>query len=210
MFDEFHWSRVCSESFLPQVYSLPYLCPKHPTHRRWIIPLGVWVVFLENYFNTYFCWVDGCRCCTCYLCESNPDPPPQIYLNNMPSFLLLFSPSLSPVWLFVTPWTAALQAFLFFTISQNLLKFMSIESVMLYNHLILCHPFLVLPSVFPSIRVSQLFASGGQSIGASALASVLQYWMSIQSWFPLGLTDLISLLSKGPSRVFSSTTVQKH
>ena len=110
MFDEFHWSRVCSESFLPQVYSLPYLCPKHPTHRRWIIPLGVWVVFLENYFNTYFCWVDGCRCCTCYLCESNPDPPPQIYLNNMPSFLLLFSPSLSPVWLFVTPWTVAHQS----------------------------------------------------------------------------------------------------
>ena len=153
MFDEFHWSRVCSESFLPQVYSLPYLCPKHPIHRRWIIPLGIWVVFLENYFNTYFCWVDGCRCCTCYLCESNPDPPPQIYLNNMPSFLLLFSPSLSPVWLFVTPWTAALQAFLFFTISQNLLKFMSIESVMLYNHLILCRPLRLLPSIFPSIMV---------------------------------------------------------
>ena len=106
--------------------------------------------------------------------------------------------------------TRARQAPLSFIISCSLLKFMSIESVMLYNHLILCHPFLVLPSVFPSIRVSQLFASGGQSIGASALASVLQYWMSIQSWFPLGLTDLISLLSKGPSRVFSSTTVQKH
>ena len=135
-------------------------------------------------------------------------PPHQIYLNSMPSFLLLFSQSLSPAWLFVTPWTAALQASLSFTISQNLLKFTSIESVMLSNRLILCCPFLVLPSAFPSVRVSQLFASGGQSIGASALTSVLP--MSIQSWFPLGLTDLISLLSKGPSRVFSSTTVQKH
>ena len=87
---------------------------------------------------------------------------------------------------------------------------MSIESVMPSNHLILCHP-LVLPSIFPSIRVfpmSQLFASDGQSIGASASASVLP--MNIQDWFPLGLTDWISLLSKGLLRVFSNTTIQKH
>ena len=57
------------------------------------------------------------------------------------------------VQLFVTPWTAAHQASLSFTISQSLLKFMSIESVMLSNHLILCHPLLLLPSVFPIIRV---------------------------------------------------------
>ena len=61
--------------------------------------------------------------------------------------------SLSHVWLFVTPWTAAFQASLSFTYSQNLIKFMSIESVMLSNHFILCCPFLLLPSVFPSIRV---------------------------------------------------------
>ena len=61
--------------------------------------------------------------------------------------------SLSHVWLFATPWTATHQASLPFTISQSLLRFMSIESVMPYNHLILCHP-LLLPSVFPSIRVS--------------------------------------------------------
>ena len=94
-----------------------------------------------------------------------------------------------------------------FTISQGLLKFMSIELVMPSNYLILCRP-LPLPSTFPSIRdflVSQLFTSGDQSIGAST--SVLP--MNIQGWFPLGLTDLISLLSKGFSRVFSST-VQKH
>ena len=70
-------------------------------------------------------------------------------------------------------------------------------------------PFSRLPSVFPHIRsfpMSQFFASGGQIVGVSA--SVLP--MNIQDWFPLGLTGLISLQPKGPSRVFSSTTVQKH
>ena len=92
--------------------------------------------------------------------------------------------ALSHVWLFGTPWTAACQASLSFTISQSLLKLMSIESVMPSNHLILCHP-LLLHSIFPSIRVffnRQLFASGGQSIRASASASVLP--MNIQGWFP--------------------------
>ena len=60
---------------------------------------------------------------------------------------------LSHVWLFVTPWTAARQASLSITNSQSLLKLMSIESVMPSNHLILCHPLLLLPSIFPSIRV---------------------------------------------------------
>ena len=60
---------------------------------------------------------------------------------------------LSHVWLFVTSWTAAFQAFLSITNSQSLLKFMSIELVMPSNHLILCHPLLHLPSIFPSIRV---------------------------------------------------------
>ena len=60
---------------------------------------------------------------------------------------------LSGVQLFATPWTAARQALLSFTIFWSLLRFMSIESVMLSNHLILCHPLLILPSIFPSIRV---------------------------------------------------------
>ena len=60
---------------------------------------------------------------------------------------------LSRVWFFVNPWTAAHQASLSFTISQSLLKLMSIESVMPSNHLILCRPLLLLPSIFPSIRV---------------------------------------------------------
>jgi len=59
-----------------------------------------------------------------------------------------------------------------------------------------------------SLPMSSFFASGGQSIGASAIASVLL--MNIQDWFPLGLTGLISLLSKGLWRVFSSSTIQKH
>ena len=89
---------------------------------------------------------------------------------------------------------------------------MSIELVMPSNHLILYHALILLPSIISSIRVfsnkSQLFASGGQSTRASASASVLP--MNIQDWFALGLTGLISLLSKGLSRVFSNTTVQKH
>ena len=68
---------------------------------------------------------------------------------------LFFSsgPSLSYVWLLATPWTAARQASLSITNSQSLLKLMSIESVMPSNHLVLCHPFLLLPSFFPSMRV---------------------------------------------------------
>ena len=73
-------------------------------------------------------------------------------------FLILFPTSLvvqllSPVLLFLIPWTAACQAFLYFTIFQSLLKLMSIESVMPSNHLFPCHPFLLLLLIFPSIRV---------------------------------------------------------
>ena len=72
-------------------------------------------------------------------------------------------------------------------------------------------PRLLQPLILPSARVfslSQVFASSGQSIGASALASVFP--VNIQGWFPLGLTGLITLQSKGLSRVFSSTTIQEH
>ena len=70
-----------------------------------------------------------------------------------PDGILMFVQLLSHVWLFVTPWTPAHQASLSFSISQSLLKLMSIESVMPSNHLILCHPLLLLLPVFPSIRV---------------------------------------------------------
>ena len=131
------------------------------------------------------------------------------------TWIMLFSFSclhsvhlLSHVQFFATPWTAACQSIV---ISQSLLKLMSIESVIPSNHLILCCPLLLLPQSFPasgSFPMSQFFTSGGQSIKASASASVLP--MNIQDWFPLGLTGLISLQSKGLSRVFSSSTIQKH
>ena len=113
--------------------------------------------------------------------------------------------SLSRTQLFATPWIEACQASLSFTIPWSLFKFMSIELVM---HLILCCPILLLPSVFPSIGVfpsSWLFASGDQSTGTPALALVLP--MNVQGWFSLGF---ISLLSKGLSRIFSSTIILKH
>ena len=119
--------------------------------------------------------------------------------------------SLSCVQLFVTPWTAALPATLSFTIFQSLLKLMSIESVMASNHLILCCPLLLLPSIFPSIRVFSnklALRIRWPKYGASASASVVP--MNIQGWFPLGLTGWISLQSKGLSRVFSNTRLQKH
>ena len=110
-----------------------------------------------------------------------------------------------------TPWTTARQASLSITDSWSLLIFMSIELVMPSNHLVLCRPLLLLPSIFPAsgtFPMSQFFASGGQSIGVSASTSVLP--MNIQDWLPLGWTGWISLQSKGLSRVFSNTTVQKH
>ena len=125
-------------------------------------------------------------------------------------FVIIVVQSLSHIRLFATPWTAAHEASLSSTISSSLLKLLSMELVMPSNQLILCRPLLLLPSIFPSIRVfsflmSQLFVSGSQRFGASASASLLP--MNIQDWFPLGLTGLISLQSKGLSRVFSSSTI---
>ena len=113
---------------------------------------------------------------------------------------------LSYVQLFATPWTAACQASLSITNSRSLLIFTPIESVMPSNYLILCHPLLLLPTIFPSIRVfpmSQFFTSGGQSIGVSPSASVLP--MNFQDWFPLGWIGWISLLYPRDSQESSPT-----
>ena len=113
--------------------------------------------------------------------------------------------------LFATPWTAARQASLCINNCQSLSKPTSIELVMPSNHLILCRPLLLLPSIFPSIRVfsnESALPSGGQSIGVSASTSVLPKNTHDRS--PLGWTVWISLQSKGLSRVFSNTAVQKH
>ena len=104
-----------------------------------------------------------------------------------------------------TSWTIACQASLSITNSWSLLKFTSIESVMASNHLILCRSFSSCLQSFPasgSFPMNQFFTSGGQSIGVSALASVIP--INIQDWFPLGWTGLTSLQSKGLSRVFSA------
>ena len=116
---------------------------------------------------------------------------------------------LSHVRLFATPWTAARQASLSFTVSPSLLRLMSIELVMPSNHPLLYHPLLLLPSVFPGIRVF-----------SNELALFIrwpQYWSFSNSpsneysgWFPLGLTGLISLQSRELSGVFSSSTIWKH
>ena len=130
--------------------------------------------------------------------------------ENLKKWLVVVQ-SLSPVQLFVNWWTAAHQASLSFTISQSCSNSCPLSRW--------CHPTIsssVIPfssclQSFPasrSFQMSQFFTSDGQSIGASALASVLP--MNIQDWFPLGLTGLISLQSKGLWRLFFNTTVKKH
>ena len=114
--------------------------------------------------------------------------------------------SLSSIGSFPNLWTAARQASLSMTSSQCFLKLMSIQSVMPYNHLFSvihsssCLQFFPASESFP---MSQFFTSGDQSIGASASASV-------EDWFPLGLAGFVSGQSTGLLRIFSNTTVQKH
>ena len=116
---------------------------------------------------------------------------------------------LSHVWLFATPWTATCQASLSFTVSQSLLRNMSLSwwcyqtissSATLFSFCLQSFP------ASRSFPVSRFFSSGDKNIGA--LASVLP--MNIQGWFPLGLTGLISLQSMGLSRALSSTMVWRH
>ena len=95
--------------------------------------------------------------------------------THVPQLVVVIVQLLTCIQLFVTPWDIAHQALLSSTVSWSLLQFMSTELVMLSNHLILCHPLLLLLSIFPSFRVFSN-ESGGQIIGASA--SVLS--MNIQ------------------------------
>ena len=104
-----------------------------------------------------------------------------------------------------------MDASLSITNSQSPPKHMSIVSVMWSNHLILCHPLLLLPSIFSSIRVfsnESVLCIRWPRTGVSASASVLL--MNIQDWLPLGLAGWISLQSKGLSGVFYNNTVKKH
>ena len=115
------------------------------------------------------------------------------------------------VWLFVTPWTAAHQAFMSLTISWHLSKFIFIALVTVSSHLIIWCPLLLLPSIFPSIKDF----SNEPSVHIRwpkfwSFSFSISPFNEYSDWFPLELTGLISLLSKGLPGVFSNTTVQKH
>ena len=131
-------------------------------------------------------------------------------LNESRPFDRCQSVQLSRVQLFATPWTVVCQASLSITNSRYLLKLISIESVMPSNHLIHCRPLLLL-SIFPSIRVFS-----NESALHIRWPKYCSFSFNISSsnehsdWSPLGWTGWTSLLSKGLSRVFSNTTVQKH
>ena len=129
----------------------------------------------------------------------------------MKKYALRSVQSLNCVQLFANPWIAARQPSLSITNSRSSLKLMSIESVMPSSYLILCHPLLLLPPIPPSIRVF--------SDESAVRMRWPEYWsfsfsispsMNTQDWSPLGWTGWIFLQSKGLSRVFSNTTVQKH
>ena len=134
-----------------------------------------------------------------------------LYIHSFVLFFVIVVQLWSCVWHCVTPWTAPCQASLSITSSQIFLKHTSIKLVMRSNHLIICHPLLLLISIFPSIRVfynESILYIRWPKYAVPVLASVLP--MNIQEWFPLGLTGWIYLQSKGLSRVFSNTTIQKH
>ena len=129
-----------------------------------------------------------------------------IYVNL---FIIVFQ-SLSHVWIFAAPWTIALQASLS-SIFWSLLKLMSIELVMLSNHLVLCHPLLLLPSIFPSIRVfsnesihrirwTKYWSFSFRISPSNEYSGMISFRVD---WF-----DLLAV--HGISRVFSNTAVQKH
>ena len=131
-----------------------------------------------------------------------------IYLWNLSS-LFCCCCSVAHVWLFAIPWTAACQLPCL-SPSPRSLKLMSVELVMPSNHLVLCHPLFLLPSIFPSIGVFSSKESALCIRWPKHWTSALVLPMNIQDWFPLGLTGLISSLSKGFSRVFSNTIIRKH
>ena len=142
--------------------------------------------------------MDTCKCMAESLCC-----PPETTTTLFIGYRFSSVQSLSCVQLFATPWIAARQVSLSITKSQSLLKLMYTESVMPSNHLILCCPLLLLPSIFPSIRVF------------SKESALRIRWPKCWSFsFNISPSNehpgLISLQSKGLSRVFSNTTVQKH
>ena len=142
---------------------------------------------------------------------TNTDSPAGSLTHSLNAFINSSVQSLSHVQLFATPWTAACQASLSITNSRSLPKLMSIESVMPSNHLILCLPLLLPPSIFPSIR-----GFFNESVFRIRWPKYWSFSFNISpsneysGLISFRMDWLISLLSKGLSRVFSNTTVQKH
>ena len=180
------------------------------------VRMGTPVLFLivQEKFSTFYHWVKwklwACRLWPLKCWGTSPFY--SHYVENFyPERMISSSHSFSHVQLFATPGTASCQASMSITNSWSLLKLVSIQPVMNPTISSSVIPFSSCLQSFPasqSFPRSQFFALGGQSIGFSALASVLP--MNIQNWFHLGMTGYMSLQSKGLSRVFSNTTVQKH
>ena len=161
-------------------------------------------------FPIYLPWSDGTGCHDLSFLNVKETQIKTTMRYHLMSVRISSVHSLSHVQLFATAWIAACQASLSITNSQSSLRLTSIKSVMPSSHLILGRPLLLLPPISPaseSFPMRQIIAWGGQSTGVSVLASFLpkksQGWSS--EW-----TGWVSLQSKGLSRVFSNTTVQKH
>ena len=147
----------------------------------------------------------------CHHVDETLNKTPRLGLCPLTELWSQFSSVAQSCLIFVTPWTPTCQGSLSITNSQRLLKLMSIQLVMSSNHLILCHPLLLLPSIFPSIRVfsndSVLCIKWPKYWSFSFRISPSNVYSGLISF---SSDSLISLQSKGLSRVFSNTTVQKH
>ena len=200
-------SKTPSSTFTIAHWTLP---PESHRHLEFISSGGNSLINLQIFSIFFF---------VCYLKIALPTllPKPELWtliLTFLPSFLFYIISSvqsLGGVQLFATPWIAACPTSLSITNSQSLPKLMSIESVMPSNHLILCRPLLLLPSIFPSIRVF--------SDESALRIRWPKYWsfsfnISLSNQHPGPISfrmDWLDLLAgKGLSRVFSNTTVQKH
>ena len=162
---------------------------------------------MEYIYQIYMYIFNLCMCTYAYICIYIYSTFP--WCHSLIRVLGAFIQSLSCV--FVISWTASCEASLSFTVSWSLIKLMSLSRWCYPTISPLMPLFSSCPQSFPESRsfpMSQLFTSGGQSIGVLALVSLLP--MNIQGWIPLGLTGLISLHSEGLPRIFSSTIIWKH
>ena len=167
-----------------------------------------WVSIFHSFTGEILFWVPFTLLCTKVAVVNKTDWKKYQCPESLPFFVIV--QLLSWVQLFVNPWTAALQASLSITNSWNLLRLMSIESVMPSNHLILCCPLFLLPSIFPIIGVFSDESALHSRWRKYWSFSISPFERTIQGWFLLGLIGLISSQPRGFSRVFTSTLILKH